>query len=199
MLKDKVLVGAIIGVLANTVKLTFNYIAYLLGFTKVVFWQIAASRFLEKEDVFTSSAYLIGAVADFTVTAALGIVFIYVLVFIGKENLWLRGVGAGLSTWVFLFGTLLGQSAIHQEPSGIMVTLVAHLLYGLGLFVFTGLYFQLLEKTKTEPKSGFSFVPQPARKVKFFYIKNEMNQKNDNSHKTHKNDKIEKFKRPKKI
>lgn len=193
MLKDKVLAGAIIGILANAVKLTFNYVAYLFGYTKVVFWQIVASRFLEKEDIFTPAAYLIGGAADFTVTAVLGIAFIYALDFIGKENLWLRGVGLGLATWVFLFGTLLGQAdqnQIPQEPSGIMVTLVAHFVYGLGLFVFTGFYFQLLKKTKTEFKSSFSFIPQPARKVKVFRIKNE---------REHKPDKIEKFKRPKKI
>ncbi|MEL7567853.1 MAG: DUF6789 family protein [Dehalobacterium sp.] len=198
MLKDKVLVGAIIGVLANIIKLTFNYTAYLFGFTNVVFWQIVASRFLEKEDIFTPSAYLIGATADFTVTTALGIVFIYVLDFIGKENLWLRGVGMGLATWVFLFGSLLGQSAIHQEPSGIIVTLFAHLLYGLGLAVFTGLYFQLLKKAKTVSKSSFSFAPQPARKVKVFHIKNGIEHENGNN-KAKKQDKIEKFKRPKKI
>lgn len=158
MLKDKIFAGAVIGVLSSMVKLMVNYLGYLFGFTKVVFWQITASRFLEKDDIFTPAAYLIGAVADFTVAASLGIAFLYVLSFIGKENLWLRGIGLALATWVFLFGTLLGQTTLHQEPAGILVTLAAHFVFGIALALFTGLYFKLAEK-KQENRGVYSPLP----------------------------------------
>ncbi len=38
MLKDKFLFGALIGILADALKLLTNYILYIFGFTKVVFW-----------------------------------------------------------------------------------------------------------------------------------------------------------------
>ncbi|MGI6684092.1 MAG: hypothetical protein ACOX47_01015 [Bacillota bacterium] len=196
MLKDKILAGAIIGVLSSAVKLTVNYLGYLFGFSKVVFWQITASRFLEKNDLTTPAAYLIGGVADFTVSASIGIAFLYVLDFIGKENLWLRGVGLGLATWVFLFGTLLGQSepnAIPQEPNGILVTLVAHFIYGIALFIFTGLYLKIVNSPAKESRGITSFAPQPARKVKVFYIKSEQEGQEETNHK------IKRLKKPKKI
>lgn len=192
MLQDKILAGVVIGLLANAVKLTVNYTAYLLGFTKVVFWQLAASLFLAKEDLFTPFAYIIGAIADITVTASLGIVFLYALDYIGKENLWLRGMGLGLGMWVTLFGTLLGNSVqdkIPQEPSGIMVTAVAHTMYGLSLALFTGLYFKLQNKTAKSEISIFSFAPSPAKTIKYFHIKDK------SLHKP----KIVKFTKPKKI
>jgi len=195
MLQDKVLAGAIIGIMSSAVKLTVNYLGYLLGFSQVVFWQITAARYLEKDDLTSPFAFLIGGVADFTVSASLGIVFIYALNFLGKENLWLRGIGLGLVTWVFLFGTLLGQTGVNsipQEPSGILVTLVAHFVFGIALFVFTGLYFKYMEKTQKEPKGIFGFAPQPARKVKIYHIKSANEQKE-------KATRIEKFKKPKKI
>lgn len=178
MLKDKILVGAIIGISSNVVKLFVNYLGYRLGFSNVVFWQIAASRFLEKDDLNSGAAYIIGGVADLTVSAALGVAFIYILEFIGKDNLWLRGIGLGLAIWVFLFGSLLGQSAVSQEPSGILLTLVAHLVYGLALSLFTGLYLKKVNQdenavndTKKKSKS-FTIIPQPARKGQVFHIKN---------------------------
>lgn len=141
MLKDKVMVGAIVGLLADVAKLTVNFILYKLGYTTVVFWQIIATRFLEKEYLFKPSAYIIGAIADLTVSASLGVAFIYALYYvIGREYLVIKGIGYGLIIWVGLFGTILGQSVqekIPQTPSGIFVTIVAHFFFGLSLAIFT--------------------------------------------------------------
>ncbi len=64
MIKDNILIGAKIGLLADVVKLITNYILFSFGYTKVVFWQIVATRFLQKENLYTQSAYIIGGVAD---------------------------------------------------------------------------------------------------------------------------------------
>lgn len=76
MFKDKILIGAVIGILADVIKLIVNYIAYILGFTKVVFWQIVATRFLQKEYLHHKFAYLLGGIADLTITSLLGVVFV---------------------------------------------------------------------------------------------------------------------------
>ncbi|MGI6679247.1 MAG: hypothetical protein ACOX2Q_09390 [Dehalobacterium sp.] len=176
ILTDKIFAGVIIGVLADIVKLTFNYLGYLLGWSNVVFWQIVATRFLPKEDLFTPYAYLIGGIADLVMTASIAIVFLYALDFLGKENLWLKGPGLGLFLWVVVFGTLLGQSVenkLHQDSLGILVTLVAHLIYGVAIALFTELYYKILEKQGEAAEHPLSFVPQPARKVRIFRIKKE--------------------------
>ncbi|MGI6555138.1 MAG: hypothetical protein ACOX2P_07235 [Bacillota bacterium] len=86
--------------------------------------------------------------ADLTVTAALGIVFLLLIEFTGTDYLWIKGAGFGLAVWVVLFGTLLGQSVqakLPQSSSGILVTLVAHIIFGIGLAFFTRLYYNILE------------------------------------------------------
>jgi len=164
MFKDIIIIGATIGLLADAVKLFINYILYLMNYTDVVFWQITASRFLERKDLFDPVAYIIGGLADITVTAALGVLFVIVIYLTGKRYLWIKGIGFGLFIWVGLFGTLLGQTVqakLPQEPSGIMVTIAAHFVFGLGLAGFT----QLLYKPHANNDNKNSFFPIPVRKV----------------------------------
>lgn len=140
MLKDRVMAGAIIGLLANGVKLSVNYIGFLLKLTPVVFWQLVAAQFLEKKDLFKPVAYLIGGVADLAITAFLGVAFVYAIRYIGNEYLYFKGLGFGLIVWAGLFGTIFAariQDKIPPEPSAIVVTLVAHSVFGLALAFFT--------------------------------------------------------------
>lgn len=142
MIKDKIIIGAVIGILADVVKLLVNYSLFSLGLTKVVFWQVVATRFMQKEYLHNKLAFLVGGVADITVTSILGIVFVYIIYFFGSKNLWTKGVGFGLMAWVGLFGTLLGQTVeekLPQEPTGVVVTLIAHIVFGLALAFFTKL------------------------------------------------------------
>ncbi|NLT94135.1 MAG: hypothetical protein GXW85_01140 [Clostridia bacterium] len=183
MLKDKIILGAIIGLLADAVKLAANFAMYKLGWTNVVFWQIVATRFLNKNDLFKPSALFIGAVADITFSAALGIIFIYFINFFGRNYLFIKGIGYGLSTWVLIFGTLLGLSVEHKIPpttGGIMVTLIAHFIYGLAIATFTMLLFK--EQTAGNQfapkiKPFKSYIPTPATKP----LRSE--DKNKNEHK----------------
>ncbi len=174
MIKDIVVPGVLLGLLADTVKLAVNYVFYLLGFTSVVFWQITAARFLDKEELTTPWAYLIGGVADITVSAGLGIVFIYIIHLLGNRALSIKGIGFGLAVWVGLFGTLLGQSVqgkIPHNAPAIMVTMVAHFFFGLALAFFThllGYSRQIAAENKDKPKMArglnFRLASLPAKK-----------------------------------
>ncbi|TGE34935.1 hypothetical protein E4K67_28025 [Desulfosporosinus fructosivorans] len=140
MFKDKILIGAVIGILADSLKLITNYTFWVFGFTKVVFWQIVATRFIQKEYLYHKLAYIVGAIADITFTSLLGIVFVYVIYLFGPKNLWTKGVGFGLVVWVIVFGTLLGQTVedkLPQEPTGVVITLIAHIVFGFALAFFT--------------------------------------------------------------
>lgn len=140
MFKDRIVIGAIIGILADSIKLITNYILWWFGYTKVVFWQIVATRFIQKEYLYHKLAYIVGAIADITFTSLLGVVFVYVIYLFGPKNLWTKGMGFGLVVWVIIFGTLLGQTVedkLPQEPAGVVVTLIAHIAFGLALAFFT--------------------------------------------------------------
>jgi hypothetical protein len=148
-MKDKVVIGVITGLLADAVKLTFNYLAFRLHFASVVFWQITASRFLEKADLYKPIGYIVGAATDLTVTSVIGVLFIYFLHFTGRDYTWLKGAGFGLTLWVLLLGTLLLQSQAKLDlvSSDIIVTVIAHTVYGLSL----GLIAKKLYRLPTHP------------------------------------------------
>ena len=88
MVRDSpILTGVLIGVLADAVKLGVNYLGYILGFTDVLFWQIVATNILPEQYLFTPSALVIGAIADLTVTAFLGVLFLYLIKLTGLDFL----------------------------------------------------------------------------------------------------------------
>lgn len=135
-MRDRITTGALLGLGADAVKLSFNYLAYRLGFTPIVFWQIVATHFLRGEDLFHPLAYLIGAIADLTVAMFLGVVFFLIIPYIGSHWLWLKGAGFGLLVWVGLFGILtshVAEQVLPWEPRQVLVTPFAHLLFGLVL------------------------------------------------------------------
>ncbi|KUK11176.1 MAG: hypothetical protein XD50_0621 [Clostridia bacterium 41_269] len=73
--------------------------------------------------------------------STLGVVF-FLLVdrYLNRKYLWLKGICFSMIVWVGFFGTLLGQSVeekLLQDISGVMVTIAAHLAFGLGLAFFT--------------------------------------------------------------
>lgn len=136
MFKDRIVAGAIIGVLADLVKLGFNYLAFRLGFAGAVFWRVVATEFVRASDLGVPLAVVIGAIADLTTSAVLGTIFLYLLEWAGDEYLWFKGAGFGLVVWVALFGLLVGKNAVMRlalTPANIMVTPIAHLLFGLAL------------------------------------------------------------------
>ncbi|HHX77709.1 MAG TPA: hypothetical protein GX697_05105 [Firmicutes bacterium] len=140
MLKDKLMAAAIIGLLADVAKLITNLAGYLLNLTDVVFWQITATLFLDKENLFKPVAYIIGGTADLIVTMALGIIFLYFFDYAGHKYIYLKGLGFGMAVWVGLFGLFQKQAVqpqLPQTPSGIIVTIIAHSVYGLALAYFS--------------------------------------------------------------
>lgn len=175
MFKDKIVAGATIGLLADVVKLTVNYLSFKLDYTTVVFWQIIAALFLTRDDLNSPVALLIGGVADLVMTMFLGIIFMYLIYFTGKDTLWIKGIGFAMLVWVILFGVVLEQlitDKIPPEPLGIITTIVAHFFFGLSLAIFTKLlvgkiplFAQDLKELIQQPQSIKLLSPKPIRKV----------------------------------
>lgn len=137
-MRDNIAIGASAGLLADGIKLGLNYLLFRLGMTKVVFWQIVATRFLSRQELFKPAAYLIGAAADLSAAAFLGVAFVYILRYTGRDFLWLKGAGFGLLIWAGLLGMILetARRLLPINVSGILVTLLAHLAFGLALAFF---------------------------------------------------------------
>jgi len=91
------------------------------------------------------SAYFIGGVADIIFTCLLGMVFVHVIYLWGSKYLWLKGLVFGLVVWVGAFGVLISRVAegkLPQEPTGVVVTIIAHIVFGLALAYFTRVFKQ---------------------------------------------------------
>ncbi|MGI6148480.1 MAG: hypothetical protein GX195_06480 [Firmicutes bacterium] len=137
--------GVVVGLLADAVKLTANYLAFRAGLTQVIFWQLTSTYILPAEEIVQPLGILVGALVDITVSASLGVLFLYVLKYTGSEYLWLKGLGYGMLTWAGLFATLLGphiEKKVPQDAAGILVTIVAHACFGLALAWFSKLYLE---------------------------------------------------------
>ncbi|HHT26784.1 MAG TPA: hypothetical protein GXZ82_06015 [Firmicutes bacterium] len=136
---DFLIRGAVVGLLADAVKLLVNYIAYSLGYTQVVFWRITAAHMLQQGQLHTPAALLIGAVVDLFAAGGLGIIFLWLInrVF-DKKLLVLKGFVFGMLVWLGLFGLLATvlEQKLPQSISGILVTLVAHAVFGIALACF---------------------------------------------------------------
>lgn len=148
-MQDRIISGVAIGLLADGVKLIFNYLAYRFGFASVLFWQIVASRFLEKQDLYKPIAFFIGGIADLTATSIIGVTFLLLIEISGKDYSYIKGAGFALAVWAGVFGSLLGQSGRAKLPlnsSDITVTIFAHLIFGLALAYFTNRRFRMLKK-----------------------------------------------------
>jgi hypothetical protein len=65
--------------------------------------------------------------------------------FTGRDYIWLKGAGFGLTVWVFLLGTLLTQSQVKLSltTSDIIVTFLAHFIYGLSLAFIAKILYKL--------------------------------------------------------
>ena len=146
MVKDSlVFTGVLIGLLADVIKLGVNYLGYLLGYTDVVFWQLVATLILPRQYLLTTSATVIGAAIDVTVSSLLGVSFLFLIMYTGIDFLFLKGIGFGLLAWVGPFSILLGrliETKLPQNSSGVIVTLFAHIAFGVALAVFTSFLYQ---------------------------------------------------------
>ncbi len=58
------------------------------------------------------------------------------------------------------------QTKLPQQPQGIVVTIVAHLFFGLAIGVLTGGLHLEKPKIKNKKPKVFHFIPEPMRKMK---------------------------------
>lgn len=136
-------VGVSIGILANVIRLLLDYILYYFGIARVLFWQIAALQFLPQEHIQEPLAMFIGAVADMTVAASLGVVFCYFLDYFGRKYTYLKGGCFGLLTWVLVFGIFIWinrENLIVFRPSCVLAIMISHLAFGLALTFFADIF-----------------------------------------------------------
>lgn len=132
--KDKYSLGIFLGLIANTIRVAFDYIAYYFNLTKYVPFHIASATFLPKSKVNSFLGLTIGIFGDYSVAAFFGLTIVYLLYYTGSEYSWIKGISIGLLYWLLLFGMGLqfGLSRINPSDFGTNLTFfVNHILLGI--------------------------------------------------------------------
>lgn len=133
IVKDKIVLGTLAGILSNVVVTIIDIVFYHLGVNQFVHFHIAASAFFPSSEVYNTSALIIGAVADFALAAFLGVVIAYTLYFTGSDYFYIKGIGVGLTFWLLIYGIVLRLKIARIDPidSGTnLVHLTIHLILG---------------------------------------------------------------------
>lgn len=142
-LNDDLTIAVTSAILATLIKNCFSLLLWAFKIKQYLYWQLAASLFLENTNLQTIKSLMIGFLVDLAVAALLGIIFFYSLRITGRNHAYLKAIFAGLFIWVGITGltTRIGISGIDfNSHSTIFSFLVTDLLFA-QLLTFFILYF----------------------------------------------------------
>lgn len=156
-IKDRILLGALSGILASFPARIINRFTHAKGFTDKRYNPLAARIFLDKKEVKTTPGVLTGAIVNNINTAATGVAMTYLLSATGRDNAILKGMGISAFMWVLVDGVVSGHllKVKSKKPIGPITHLAEHLFYGaLCATLITRLGYESLfpPKEKNSPK-----------------------------------------------
>ena len=134
MIKDRVVVATIAGMIASVIKDIPNFIYYKMGLVKVLYANLAASAHLIPSDLNTTIGYTIGFLGDTITGGAMGLIAIEFLRRYGNDYWWYKGLIIGNTLWLFGLGVIPNLGAINllaYEPWFRLTSFFDHLLYGI--------------------------------------------------------------------
>lgn len=106
-IKDPLILGAVSGILGNSVKIMGNlFNRHIAGFSGTTYAEITAGLFMTKKERKKKTGLLVGVLGDFAMGAILGIPIVYMLRYTGKDSAALKGLGAGHFAWLALYGVI---------------------------------------------------------------------------------------------
>jgi len=134
-IKDPILLGVTAGLTGVLLKYIGNIISTKLGYNKTSYAKLAAKIYMSDRDAKSPLGKKAGILADAAIGAGLGVGYVYVLKFTGKDHALMKGVGYSHGVWTLLLGgaNIVGGRIFPLKPKSILSTYVEHSLYGLGL------------------------------------------------------------------
>jgi len=134
MLKDKILVGSMAGIIATLFKAIPNLILWKLKIVPALYLHIAASSLILPKDVNRPIGIIIGLIADLITGGTIGILAAQGLKIFGCDYLAHKGLVIGSLVWLFGFGVALNLGVAKINPSDPLLqltSLIDHLIFGL--------------------------------------------------------------------
>ena len=161
MLRDRLLFGALAGVVANFIMDLLEFPLWKLDAIQYTLGHYAASLFMGAE---TTHHTLIGSVASFLAdniySAVLGVIFLYLLLSTGQRFLLVKGLIYGAFLWLFSYGGMRSLSVVQlrnvpTESWDIIIQFLLHRVWS-RLGWFTQKYGSALGESKVSWISAFS-------------------------------------------
>ncbi|HEX7713010.1 MAG TPA: hypothetical protein VF531_03230 [Bacillota bacterium] len=133
MVKDKVVISSIAGIIASLFKDLPNFILYKLGVVHYLYAHLAASAHLLPDGVYFPLGWIIGFLGDTVTGGAIGVVTILFLDCFGTDYWWYKGLTIGLTIWLFGLGVILNLGTVHLVPFDPVFRLTSifdHIIFG---------------------------------------------------------------------
>lgn len=116
-IKDKIALGALVGLAATIPQLAVNIIAVKIGFVPHYALQYAASIFVFKNLTFTFWGMLFGFMIWESMAAGLGVITVYLIHWTGREYWLLKGLLiSNTLMFIFLYGFYFGLETPKLVP-----------------------------------------------------------------------------------
>ena len=142
-IEDKITFGIFIGVLANIIRNIVGTFSYLIGIQDYYIWQFAASAYLTVEEAKSISGLIVGSFTDYMIAAFIGVMAVYLLLYVGFKNLILKGLFIGGVAWMFIFTIAVRTGISRIDPNsvwGSISFMFNHLLLGVLIVLFAKLF-----------------------------------------------------------
>lgn len=139
VIRDKIALGTLIGVIGTFPGLILNFILYKLGHTNYYSFQLSGGIYLLKNLTDSLSGLILGGIVWEFTGAFLGIITVYLIYSTGKDYWWLKGVlvSNGLFFVIiygFFFslgGEIIGPKVVPWDIKTNYTVLLENTLFGL--------------------------------------------------------------------
>ncbi|AET69904.1 hypothetical protein Desor_4495 [Desulfosporosinus orientis DSM 765] len=125
-IKDKVILGLVVGLLANIPKTVLCETLYYKGITKGKCSNLAASLFLAKHKIVNKKGNVFGIFTDFITASFDGIAYVFFLTCTGKVNkcnVLVKGLLNGMLSYGIFRGILAKMGSCKDHPKDILTNL----------------------------------------------------------------------------
>lgn len=133
MLKDRVLAGAVAGMVASAIKDIPNIILWKMDVVKHLYFYLAASALIDPKQVDTAMGLILGIVVDMITGGSLGIILVFLFKFTGQDYWWFKGLATGSLIWLWGLGISINLGAarmIPLDPLFRITALIEHQIFG---------------------------------------------------------------------
>ncbi len=141
--QDPIIFGGMAGIVGTVAKEAADFVSVTVGFSKHLYWHVAASIFVQPEEVTKVGGWILGALADMITGAIFGVILLYFIKLAKKDYLYLKGLGFGWFIWLSLFGFVINLHVVRITPTDLGSSLSAfieHSIFGLTAAWFIGKY-----------------------------------------------------------